>query len=273
MDPLHSILRSCLRQMLEPIVRFCLKRSIGVQEVLEELKCVYLKVGAQQMRDLGEEINVSRLSAMTGIHRRDVRRIHQRAEIKAAPQGTSSRIIGRWQTDRRFATKPGRPRVLRIDQRTNEFERLVAAVGSDLHPTTVLFELERIGAVKRVRDGVKLTQRAYSARGNSQEALEYLAADVRDLMQSVTENVEQPDSAPHHHGTTVFDAIVPAAEPEIKQWLMQQGSEFHHKVRTYLSRYDSDANPKLRSEKKLRVVFGSFSHIGTAADHSGEESK
>ncbi len=273
MSVLHTTLKECLRLMLQPVVRFCLKRSLGVQDVLEELKYVFLKMGAEQMEALGEEVNVSRLSAMTGIHRRDVRRIYRREETKDA-QSISSRVIGRWQTDRQFATRPGRARVLKVNDRVNEFETLVSKVGSDLHSSTVLFELERIGAVRRVRDGVKLLQRVYTPRGNMQEGLRFLALDTRDLMDAVMENVTNEEKEPNHHATTVFDAIVPEVIPAVKEWFLREGSAFHQKARNFLSQFDRESNPSVKGgSERVRVVLGSFSLVQPPVEGATKEKK
>ena len=69
-----------------------------------------------------------------------------------------SRVVAQWENDRRFLTQAGKPRVLSCDEDDSEFSELVRLVSKDLHPGTVLFELERSGIVERSKRGVRLNK-------------------------------------------------------------------------------------------------------------------
>ncbi len=255
----QAFFRSCLRTMLRPIARFCIHHSIGVQEALEELKSAMLRVAQEDLRSSGEHMNVSKLSAMTGVHRPDVRRICQREEERTEPQNQLSKLIGRWQSDRRYLRKDGSPRVLRITDTENEFADLVKDTCSDFHHGTMLAELERLKLVKQVPSGLCLMRGPYITR-DLKEAYAYMSEDVADLMTAVQLNVSEGEAAQHLHLSTIYDRVVESAIPKIQKWLLKEGSAFHRKVHKYLSQFDYDANPKLaRGEPVHRVALGSFS--------------
>lgn len=260
-DP-HKALLECLRLMLTPVVRFCLRRSLRIQDLLEGAKYVFLKEAAAEIARNGKKVNLSRLSATTGIHRRDVMRIYEREEIKEEPLGMISKVIGLWQQDPRFCSKPGKARVLTADPADGEFKALVSSVSNDLNHATVLFELERVGAVKRVRDGVKLVMRAYVPRGDVIASYGILARDSADLMVSVDQNATGDLSVPNLQAKTEFDRIAAASVPKVRAWLMREGSALHQKARNFLSKLDLDVNRKLDPDQPVvRVALGTFSVV------------
>ncbi|RIL12597.1 MAG: hypothetical protein DCC75_00105 [Proteobacteria bacterium] len=252
--------------MLRPSVRICLDYSLHVQDVLEAVKIMFIEVAEEEMTKRGESPNISRLSAMTGMHRRDVTRIFRHSDVIEEPRGLVSRVIGQWQQDKRFTTSSGKPRVLSLEGQDSEFRRLVRHLSQDINPGTILLELERIGAVQKVRDGLKLVAKTYVPKGNIREGLSLLSADTTDLMKCVNENVFRPKETPNLHGKTEYDNISEAAIPQVRKWLLEQGSAFHQRVRNFLSRYDADINPALKGKGGVRVVLGTFSWVGTSKE-------
>lgn len=255
-----QLFRDCLRIMLQPLAKYCLRRSIGIQDFLEDLKVVFLRTAQDELRASGEELNVSRLSAMTGVHRRDVRRICKHDEEKSEPQNPMSKIIGRWQTDARFRRKDGRAKVLKISETENEFAELVQLVCSDLHHGTVYAELERLGLVEKVPTGLRLIQNGYVTRGNSKEAYQYMSQDIQDLMFAVEENINGQAETPNLHLSTIFDRVVSSAIPEIRNWFIREGTLLQQRAREFLSQFDYDTNSALPKKQEVsRVMLSSFS--------------
>lgn len=255
-DTTRELALACVRAMLKPIVRFCLKRSLHIQDLLESAKVVFIELAERDIEDSGEKVSGCRLSATTGIHRRDISRIWQKKEIKEQPQSLMQRVLGHWQQDTRYSTKSGKPRVLE----EAEFRELVSGISNDVTPGTVLYELERVGAVQRTRGGLKLTSRVYVPKGNLQEGFALIARDAQHLMAAVEENLFEPEPTPNLHLNTQFDRISDEDIPEIREWLIREGSALHQKARNYLSKFDADLNAKLDPEEcNSKVKLACFS--------------
>lgn len=255
-----STLITVLTTLLRPAARFCLRHGLHIQDLLEAAKAVFLEVCAEELRAKGEKANTSRLSAATGIHRRDVMRITERGELKEQPQGLISRVLGQWQHDRRFTTSAGKPRQLSLSDDNNEFRKLILAVSQDLNPGTLLFELERLGAVERRGNRLILKAQAYVPRNDWKEGYRMLARDSSYLSNAVEQNVHEQAEEPNLHATTELDNIRLDEVPRIRQWLLEEGSKFHNRVRAYLSRFDLDLNPRGRNAQGgAKVVFSCFS--------------
>lgn len=246
--------------MLRPVARYCLRSSLGLQELLEMSKVVLLEVAAEEMIKSEKKINISRLSAMTGVHRKDAVRIYRENDVNNESTRFVSRVVGQWRQDPRFMTATGKPKPLTFRGEDSEFSQLVTLVSQDLHPGTVLFELERLGAVRRVKEEIQLLVKAYIPRGNPVEGLRMLGEDAEDLAQAVLDNIfsSEGKESPNYHAKAVYDNISEEDVPQLRSWLFKQASSFHQKVSKYLSKYDLDINPNSKKKGGKRVVLGIF---------------
>lgn len=251
-ENVHILLVSLLR----PIARFCLRYGLQIQDLHEACKrAIVLEAQSQVAREAGTA-NISRLSAATGIHRRDVTRLTAEPDAQQEPQGLTTRIIGQWQHDRRFSTPAGRPRPLTVGVDGSEFHALVAAVSKDLHAGTIFKELERLGLVESRGDTVRLLSGVFVPRADTVASYRMLARDASSLFSAVEANIhDEPDPA-HLHGTTSFDNLRQSALPEIRAWLLAEGSKFHRRVREHLSSFDLDLSPPSAKESRTGKIHG-----------------
>lgn len=253
-----NILHSALKLLLRPVVSFCLRHGMRLQEAVECLKAAFIDGAATSIRSRNEEISMSKLSIMTGVHRTEAARFHSGGAQE--PDNQLRNIIGRWQQDKRFLNAKGTPRTLGCEGKNSEFANLVKIVSSDLSPYTVLFELERIGAIRREDNSVKLLHSIYIPKGDMKRGFELLARDSDLLTQAVEENVLSDGTPIHLHLFTRYDNIPARELNKIRPWLLLEGSKFHKRLREHLAKFDRDLNPKLLSEDKTATIsVGTFS--------------
>jgi len=246
--------------VLRPIVRFCVRRDVKFQDFSEVTRHLFIESTAEELKSQGFEANVSRLSVSTGMHRRDVTRIWKGEEPPKEPDSVIRKVIGQWRSDKRFAKKAEHPNPLSLKGKDSEFAELVRSVSQDVNPYTVLFELERIGAVEKSDEMLILKTAAVSPQGDIKRGLELLSHDSEDLISSVEQNLFDESEILNHHVKTHYDNIAVESIPTIKVWLLEQGAKFHEDIRRYLSKFDLDINPALKKESGgARVAFGSFS--------------
>ncbi|MBX7143150.1 MAG: hypothetical protein K1X79_01745 [Oligoflexia bacterium] len=256
---IRNTLIACLRTVLRPVLQFCLRWSLTIQDLLESAKVVFLEVAADEIRRQGKEPNVSRLSVMTGLRRREVMRIWRDQDEKSSSFGLITRVIGMWQQSKRFQGKNGKPRVLSLDGENSEFNRLVQSISTDLHPGTVLFELERLQLVTRSEDGLLLKVESYFPKADPKEAFTMLAHDTADLISAAEENILGSKKRQNLHLTTEYDNIRIDELPQIEQWFLEEGKKIHERARQFLSKFDQSLNPKRGADAGARVVLGTFS--------------
>lgn len=254
-----NILPSTIKAMLRPVVRVCISHGLGIQEIIEALKGVLVQLAKEELQKSGVKINVSRLSVITGIHRRDVDRMLEADEGDFEPVNLVSRITSAWENTPQFCTKAGKPRVLSFEGGESEFVQLVRLVTTDVHPKGILLQLERLGLVEKAATGLKLIRASQDVRSDIGKAYHVLAQDIADVTSTVEQNVAKPHDVPHLHARTEFDNIFVADIPAIREWLLQEGSTFHKRVREYLAGFDKDLNPHIRKEAGARIALTSFS--------------
>lgn len=256
---LRTELLTCLQMMLSPIARFCLRHSLTVQDFIEATRVVFVRVAAEEMAKSGSKVNISKLSISTGLQRQAVERIFKEGEIKDTPSRID-RIVGQWRYDRRFTTRSHKPRVLSIVGDDSEFNRLVRTVSKELHPSSILFELERLSMIERTDNGIKLKGLAYEPRQSAVEGAKLLARDVDDLISAVTDNIESFDSPelPNFHAASIFDNLSEDDLPKVRRWFYKACSNFHTRVERFLSAKDRDYSGEKKKDSGKRVVFTSF---------------
>ncbi len=252
-----------VRKVMCGTLRICLRHSIKLPEIIELLKLAYVDVAQQELLLQGLEVSASKLSAMTGVHRKDIARF-RKSDMDPNPKANIvARVILQWQHDQRFTTKSGAPRVLTAAGRDSEFAKLVESVnGGDLGAYAVLYEMERLGALAKVKNKLKLLWKDYAPTVSAEEGLQMLAEDVNELYSAVEANIEQANEVPNLHLKTEFTKVAQARIPEIRKWILSEGSLFHRKVASYLSKFDLELNQKLNQKQPtVEVAVVAFSNI------------
>jgi len=258
----RELIRKLVACLLRPVLRFCTRHALYIQDIDPILKEAWIKVASDELVRRGEKITVSRLSVMTGIHRRDVLKYSSPEKEQSQVKDFISKIMGQWQNNRSFVTKAGAARVLSIGGDKSEFTALVKSVSGDLNSATVLFELERAEVIERVGSSARLVVDSYTPKGNSEAMFGILEKDLTDIVIAAEENSLASPEIPNLHCRTDYDRIRPAAIPEIKRWLLKEGHAFHARAREFISQFDQDVNPEATfSGKGQKVVVGSYGKV------------
>lgn len=253
--------------MLRPAVILAVRSGLKVQDVFEVLKAVFVSVATDELTKSGEAPSKSRISVITGLQRRDISRLLDDDPGAQKSNNILTKIIGHWGSDKRFRRSDG-PRELTFEGVQSEFFNLVQSVSKDLNPYTILFELERLGAVERREDRLVLKARSFEARENIEQGWSLWSQDAEDLVYSVEENLSKKKEIPNLHIATRYDNIVYEQIPALRRWLLEKGAQFHAEIRAHISQYDKDLNPALyEKEGGGKVSIASFSKmVGGDAD-------
>lgn len=184
-----------LRGLIRPLVRTLIARGVTAPAFYRMLKSVYVEVAHEQFRLTDAPPTDSRVSLLTGVHRRDVRAILSDPDdawpIARAKSAAFATVLARWQTDNATTGDDGAPRALS----RAEFEALVSSVSRDIRPRTVLDELMRQDLVSEAEDGtLTLTDAARAGPADADDRLVFFAANVGDHLAAATENLlaEEP---------------------------------------------------------------------------------
>ena len=192
-----AALRQALVRLLRPLVKLLIRFHISYPHLTQILKTVYVEVAEHDMPHPDKALTDSRITMLTGVHRKDVRRLrHQPPDDNAAGKSVAlgAQVAGAWLTLAQYSTDDGEPRALfrLATEGEPSFESLVETVSKqDLRARSVLDEWLRLGVVEIDADGkVKMRAEAFiPAEGFDEKAYvfgmtqhDHLAAAVHNML-------------------------------------------------------------------------------------------
>lgn len=143
--------------VLKPMARILLRFGISYKDFNEVVKTAFVEVASADYGIRGRPTNISRVAVMTGMTRKEVRRIRDNltsgeevVTVRYAPLMT---LIRNWYVDDEFLDNSGRPATLPFSGRKKSFEALAKRSGGDVPPGAIRTELKRVGAVEENEDG------------------------------------------------------------------------------------------------------------------------
>lgn len=250
--------------LLLPLARFCVRNGISLAECVAALKSALLTVSAESLQERGEPITASRLTVMTGVHRKDSGEFLKGRAPKRDTLAPVIHVLGCWHTRKRYLDERGNPRTLSIGSENSQFARLVREVSADIHPHTILRELERLGLVAVTDTSVRPLRSSLISSLNDEQTATLISRDIEELLCSAEENIQAGSTRPNHHTTTTFDNIPAEYAEPLRAWLRREAGLFHRKVRDHVAKFDRDlADTSLPEAGRgtIRFSFGSFGRI------------
>jgi hypothetical protein len=185
-------LLEAMQSLLEPLAALAVARGLRYANVDELLRAAFVAAAHAAHPGLPEHRRVSRISAATGIHRREVTRLTQRAPRAAAStRSVPSEVFARWTTVPEYLDARRRPRTLPRVGPAPSFEALAQSVTRDMHPRSVLEELLRLGMVTHDADTDRVApvRNAFVPSADRARMHGFLGANVGDHLRAAVANV------------------------------------------------------------------------------------
>lgn len=250
-----------LHSLLVPIARLCVRRGLSIQDVIDAAKSAFVLAAQEELAAADEKPSVSRLSAITGLQRKDISQRLNIEETKpgALPSGLTGRVVHTWLSEQPYCSKSMKPRKLPLDG-PKSFYALVRRISTDVHPAAVLKELHRLEMVTADDDGsLTLGVTAFIPSRSVHEAERLLALDLNDLTSAVEGNMSAQGAMPNLHARTEFDFVDPAAIAKLRSWMFARAKKLHGEARQEFAKYDKDCTPTLKFTGRARIAFSTFS--------------
>lgn len=213
--PTQALLKP-LARLLRPLVRLLIRSGVTFPVLADLLRGLYVDVAARDLLADPKAQTDSRISLLTGVHRKEIRRL--RTEAPAAggvPEVVTlgSQIIARWLAAPPYADAGGRPRPLpraARDAGEASFEGLVESVTKDVRARAVLDDWLGQGLVSLdPEDRVHLSQAAFIPRPGGEEQLFYFARNLHDHIAAASANVATAGPAPFLDRSMHYDRLRP----------------------------------------------------------------
>jgi len=216
-----------LRRMLKPLVRMLMHFGIGYPYLTELLKSVFVEVAEQAFPPPdGKKQTDSRVNLLTGVHRKDVRRLRHDEPERSLPSRNVSlgaQLVACWLSDPDYVDTAGDPRPLqRFAKGANDasFETLVEMVGrGDIRAAVVLDELLRLDIVTNQNDIISLKTSAFIPQQSLEDKAFFFGKNLHDHTAAVCDNLIAAQSqqlSPFIDRCVYYDGLTNASVNELR---------------------------------------------------------
>lgn len=191
-DEQDALIRA-LERVLAPLAQLCVAKGIPIQTVEARMRHAFVAAAVDAHAHLPAARLTSRISATTGLTRREVARLRLAPEQAPVTSRHSpvTELFTRWISDPSLKSSGNATDWLPRQGSAPSFEALAQSVTRDVHPRTLLDELCRLKLAETDASGdhVRLLRDAFVPRGDWANMVAFLGENVGDHLRAATANV------------------------------------------------------------------------------------
>jgi hypothetical protein len=224
-------LLAAIGRLFQPLARLLIARSVPFPLATSLLRNAYVDVATREFPVEGKRQSDSRVTLLTGVHRKDVKRLRGQRHAAAAPPRAASlgsQLIGRWTALPEYRDAQGAPLPLpRLagSGAQHSFESLVRSVNTDIRPRVVLDEWLRQGiAHLDGQDRVCLNVDAFIPPDGSDEMAYFFGRNLHDHLAAAVHNM-LGEAPPFAERSVNYNRLTPAAVAELSELARRRGME------------------------------------------------
>jgi hypothetical protein len=247
--------RKALARLLEPLTGFVFDSGLSIKDVHSILRTAAVRSMATRQLELSRRVNISGISASTGISRAEISRILKSGttspdENQDRHQQSTNRILAAWHQDPRFTTPNGQPADLKLYGRGCTFESLVKLHGKGIPTRAMLDELIRTRAIElRAAQLVRLKTQVAVDRGITPQAVKAFGDRVTELMATLLQNMRDPENSVF--AASAANARVSANDlPLLRREISSRGAEFLSEIQEIVARGPGPATSRSSAKTK-----------------------
>ena len=269
------LLVSAIKKILRPLVKLMLSYQITYPYLIGILKSIYVDVAENEFQVDDKRPSDSRINLLTGVHRKDVKRLRAEGSEKfEIPENISigAQLVGEWLGSKEFIDSKGKPRTLPLKPGAGKdicFDTLVRKVcKQDIRPRVILDEWLRLGIAHIENDEVVLNTGAFTPDKGFDEKAFFFGKNLQDHISAGSENLSG-SRAPYFDRSVYYDNLSETSVQELEELAnylgMQALTEMNKEA---LSRQRGD---KGQSQSKFRINFGVFNYSTEAVNENPED--
>ena len=247
--------------LCKPLIRLLIEKGMTFPQFRELMKELYVEVADKHFSLDGEKPSDSRIFVLTGVHRKDVKRIRQQAEQENSPiissASLSGEIVARWASMPEYLDDKGKSRPLLKSGNKNEvgFTQLVSSVNKDVRPKVILEEWLRLNIVRLKDDYVVLNKSAFVTNKEFTEMAYYLGHNIHDHMASCVSNI-LAESDPMLERSVYYASLTENSVNKLNSIASKKGNELlQHLNKQAIKLYDAD---KQKEDATYRMRLGVY---------------
>lgn len=188
-----TLILAAVKKALRPLIRMLILSGLSYKDFTDVMRGAFLDEAHQSMVAAGKDVSVSRLSLMSGIHRKDVAAYLKSPEDfispadKHKPSGPSAAfsVFSEW------VSNPKMPVVLPYAKQDSAqtFTSLCEKLTTDVRPKAIVDELIRLGLVLYEGGIVTLKKDAFVPENDFDYKLKFFSQNIYEHLESVSTNV------------------------------------------------------------------------------------
>ena len=248
---MNGTLKTAVLAILRPLVRYLIGQGWTYGALAEALKMVYVAEASQHYGEAdGRTLTDSRVSLLTGIHRKEVKRLrllleeHGERPMLRHGANIAAQVVAAWVSMADYADPAGQPQPLPLRSEVSpSFEGLARRVKADMRPRAILDELGRVGVAEEKEGVVRLLRHAYIS-ALPEDRVAFLGENVGDHLRSAVHNLEGGE--PFLERALYFDALPAAVLEEARPELYRMGERLLREAHQRLNAAESPEGPQRR---------------------------
>lgn len=258
------LLVSAIKKILRPLVKLMLSYQITYPYLIGILKSIYVELAENEFQVDGKRASDSRINLLTGVHRKDVKRLRSESRQETEfPENisTGAQLVGEWLGSKEFTDSDGKPRPLTLKTeagKASDFDDLVTKVcKQDIRPRVILDEWLRLGIAHIENDELVLNTGAFTPDKGFDEKAFFFGKNLQDHISAGSENL-LGSSPPYFDRSVYYDKLSETSVQELAQLADQLGMQALTKMnKEALSRQRGD---KGKPQSSFRINFGIFNY-------------
>ena len=251
------------KMLCKPLIRLLIEKGVTFPQFRELMKTLYVEVADEDFVLDNKKTSDSRIFVLTGVHRKDIKRIHQQAEQNeesvTSYASLTAEILSRWLSVSEFLDSKNKPRQLLKSGKDNipGFDQLVSSVNKDVRSKVILDEWLRLNIVHTKDNYVILNQTAFVTNKEFNEMAYYLGHNIHDHMASCVNNILEEEK-PMLERSVYYSSLTEDSVSKLRSIADKKG----HELLLYLNKqaitfYDADKN---KDNANYRMRLGVYWH-------------
>lgn len=265
-----------VRWFCRPLVKLLIAKGLTYPMLRDLFKELYVEVAEQDFAIEGKSPTDSRIYILTGVHRKDIKRLRDPAlqtEDNASQISTlGGTVVSRWLGLPEYQDTKGEPRCLPRASNNNQpgFDELVASVSKDVRPRAILDGWLQQGMVTNNDDGtISLNKTAFIPHESFEEQVFFLGRNMHDHLAACAHNMLQTD-APMLERSVYFAHLSEDSVKQLRTLAEKQGMALLQTLnKQALKLQNADKN---QPDATQRMRFGCYWYQENKTT-SGEPSK
>ena len=262
-SPSTSTLVAALIKILQPLVRILLRNGMSYVTFANIAKWVFVDVTAREFGINGKKQSISRVSVLTGLSRKEVKRVqeteHPSDNTLSEQYNRAARVIAAWRRETRYLDREGNPLVLPLTGDAPCFEKLVHEFSGDLPHRSILDELIAAGNVEKTEDNcVRLVSRSYIPGNDDNAKLHILGTDVAHLAKTIDHNLQCAEPNRFFQRKVSYDNLPKEILPFFRDISNKSAQHILENLDKWLAENDRDTNPEILGTGRYRSGLGIY---------------